>query len=205
MSLQSQYSGLSVDAYRKLEEDTETRYEYHDGEVVAMAGGSYDHTTISGNAFAEITIALREKKNPTDTPCIAANENRKIYIQASNKFLYPDAVVVCGKPMRPENEPSAVSNPTLIVEVLSKSTEAYDRGDKFRYYRQLESFREYLLIHQDKVAVEVWQRQENTDLWRIVHYDELTQEIALSSVQVSISLEALYANVEDLEDLLNKR
>jgi Uma2 family endonuclease len=156
MSLQSQHSGLSIEAYSKLEKDTGTRYEYHDGEVVAMAGGSYDHTTISGNAFAEITIALREKKNPTDTRCIAANENRKIYIQAFNKFLYPDAVVVIGKPIRPSTGPGAVSNPALIVEVLSKSTEAYDRGDKFRYYRQLESFREYLLIHQDKVAAEVW-------------------------------------------------
>ena len=105
-----------------------TRYKYHDGEVVAMTGGSYEHTTISGDAFTELMIALRNKKGSEEPRCVVANENRKICIEALNKFLYPSAVVVCGQPLRPKSEPAAIANPTLIVEVLSKSTEAYDRG-----------------------------------------------------------------------------
>ncbi len=205
MSQQVQPTGLSVEAYVTLEQETGMRYEYHDGEIVAMAGGSYDHTTISGNVFTALTLALRQRKQGNDgtsEPCVAANENRKIYIPSQNRVVYPDAVVVCGKPERPVQVSSAITNPRLIIEVLSKTTEAYDRGDKFRFYRQFNSFQEYLLIHQYRVAAEVWQRQQNTDLWQFRHYEGINQQIILASLGIELNMQTLYENVEDLTALL---
>lgn len=208
MSQKVQHTGLTIEDYLRLEKDTDMRYEYHKGEVVAMAGGSYDHTTISGNVFTELKLMLRKKKDGNDGVtdlCVAANENRKIYIPEQNRFVYPDALVVCGKPKRPPQDPSAVTNPTLIVEVLSKTTEAYDRGDKFRFYRQLDSFQEYLLIHQYRIAAEVWQRQQNTDLWQFRHYEGIDAQILLASLNIELDMQALYENVEDLPALLNEK
>ncbi|MEM9833012.1 MAG: Uma2 family endonuclease [Bacteroidota bacterium] len=200
-----QKSYFTIEEYVQLEKDTNVHYEYYDGEVYAMAGGSYDHTTISGNVYSELKAKLRNKKgNDGDsTKCIASSENRKIYISPKNIFLYPDASVVCGLPRRPPQEPSAVTNPTLIAEVLSKSTEGRDRGDKFHLYCLLPSFSEYLLVQQYRVAVEL--RTKTKDgTWKIEAIEGVGQIIELSSLEIALSIDALYEDTQDLSEFLNK-
>ncbi|MGB3587847.1 MAG: Uma2 family endonuclease [Tunicatimonas sp.] len=202
---------LTIAEYLQVEKDTGVRYEYHDGMIQAMAGGSYDHTTISGNIYSELRIKLRSRKNNGDggsRKCVASSENRKIYIPSKNLFLYPDASVVCGVPERTPQEPGAVTNPTLIAEVLSKSTEGRDPestagGDKFHLYCLLPTFQEYLLIQQYRVAVEVRTKTKDGS-WKITAIEGVGQTIELSSLNISLSIEALYEDTQDLSEFLNK-
>ena len=194
-----------------MEKDTGVRYEYHDGVIQAMAGGSYDHTTISGNVYSELRTKLRSREsdgNGGTTRCVASSENRKIYIPPKNYFLYPDASAVCGAPHRPPQEPGAVTSPTLIVEVLSKSTEGKDPestagSDKFHLYCLLPTFQEYLLIQQYRVAVEV--RTKTKDgTWKIEAVEGIGQTVELSSLGISFSVDSLYEDTQDSSEFLNK-
>jgi Uma2 family endonuclease len=180
---------LSVADYLKVEQATDTRYEYHDGTIFAMAGGTVEHGLISGNTHGEIRAALKAKgKN-----CIAINSDVKLHIASSNKFLYPDVMVVCGEMERSDKEQNALTNPLLIIEVLSTSTESYDRGDKFFAYRQIPSLREYILIDQYKPQVDVYRRK--TDLWRISRIEGLDSQLVISSLGIEISLRDIYERV----------
>ena len=118
---------ISVEDYINIEMASDTKYEYHDGNIFAMAGGTVEHGLISGNTYGEIKFKLRQN----GSTCKAINNDVKLHIASSNKYLYPDAMVVCGQIERPDQENNAVVNPSVIIEALSKSTESYDRGDKF--------------------------------------------------------------------------
>ena len=133
--MESQKTGISIEDYIALEQATNTRYEYHDGTIYAMAGGSIEHGLISGNTYGELKFNLREK----GSDCKAINNDVKLHVESLNKFLYPDVMVVCGEMERSTKEKNAVVNPSVIIEVLSNSTEAYDRGDKFFAYRQIKA------------------------------------------------------------------
>ena len=135
---------LSVQEYLKQEIESSTKYEYHDGRIYAHAGGTLNHGLISGNAQLEIGIQLKNKKGN----CIPFNSDVKLFIESSNSYVYPDTMVICGAIENAQEHKDSVVNLILIVEVLSKSTADYDRGDKFYLYRQIPSFREYVLIEQ---------------------------------------------------------
>ena len=180
----------SYEEYLQLEQDTGIKHEYHAGVVVAMAGGTLDHSTIGGNAF----VALQAAKNRAGKDCKPYNSDVKIYVKRKEKFLYADASLGCDRPIKHK---SALTNPSIIVEVLSDSTGDYDRGDKFYFYRQILSLREYILVNQYEPVVEVFTRHR--DLWRIKRYEGLDQEIPIDSLGVSIPLSAFYRDV-DLEN-----
>lgn len=184
---------LSIAEYIEIEKETQTKHEYHDGEIFAMAGGTIEHGIISGNIFGEIKFALR--RNEKD--CIALNSDVKLYIQSSNKFLYPDAMVVCAEIERSENKASAIVNPVVIVEVLSKTTESYDRGDKFFIYKEIPALQEYILVDQYKAQVEIYSRK--SDLWSINRISGLEQQLSISSLGISIDLVNIYEGINFLE------
>ena len=142
----------SAKAYLDLEETATHKSEFYDGVIYAMAGGSFNHDMISGNVYAALHEFARTGS------CIAFTSNMKLRIEAHNLYLYPDAMLIFGAPKFEKNRTDAVLNPLLLVEVLSKSTENYDRGKKFEYYRSLPTFQEYLLIDQERVYVEHYQR-----------------------------------------------
>lgn len=181
---------LSLEEYTALERTTGTKYEYHDGKVFAMAGGTLEHGLISGNAYGEIRGALRE----AGRDCTAINNEVKLYIDSMNKYLYPDAMAVCGPLERSKEEPNAIVNPTLIVEVLSSSTESYDRGDKFFFYRTLKTLKAYVLIAQYKPQVDLYTR--TGDLWQISRVEGLSASLALAPLGISIPMQHLYEGVE---------
>jgi len=188
---------LTVEEYVELERSTNTKYEYHDGEVFALAGDSFNHALLCSSIFGELREQLKSKKKN----CFAFTSEIKLQIEKFNKYSYPDSMVVCGDFQHPENFEDAITNPTLIVEVLSDSTEAYDRGEKFKKYQSLPSFMEYVLISQYKPMVEVFYRESNSNIWQINYYEGLEATFKLQSLSIEITMEALYERVVFKEEL----
>jgi Uma2 family endonuclease len=192
---------LTLEEYLKLEEENHQKYEYHDGYVYAMSGGSIPHGFIGGNIYGEIRDKLRGR------PCKPINNDIKLWLKNKNTYVYPDCMIVCGKLELSDNYKDAIINPVVIVEVLSKSTEGYDRGDKFKEYRQIPLLRHYVLISQDKPQIEIYSRQTNlqndTSLWKITTLEGLDKilSLVLSSTQnreekIEIALKDIYEDVE---------
>ena len=183
----------SLEEYIKLEQQTETKYEYHEGFVYAMAGATFEHTAISSNIFGELVMSFQDKKN-----CRSFNSDLKIHIQKKNKYLYPDATVVCDDIQKSEILEGAITNPTIIIEVLSESTEKYDRGDKFFFYKQLPSLKEYILIDQYQAQIDIYERKG--DLWKISRIEGMGENLTIPSISVEIPLENIYRDVFPEED-----
>lgn len=181
---------VSIEEYLAIESAATEKYEYHDGKIYAMAGGTYEHGLICGNVFSEIRSSLIAR----DSPFIAMSSEIKLHVVAENSFLYPDTMVVCEEVEKSETEPNAVTNPVLVIEVLSKSTATYDRGDKFYLYRQMASLQEYVLIEQDKAQIEIYKREGL--LWKITRVKGLANSLSLSSIGLDIDLAKIYYRVK---------
>ncbi len=181
---------VSIEEYLAIESAATEKYEYHDGQIYAMAGGTYEHGLICGNVFAEIRSSLIAR----ESPCIAMSSEIKLHVVAENSFLYPDTMVVCEEVEKSETEPNAVTNPVLVIEVLSKSTATYDRGDKFYLYRQITSLQEYVLIEQDKAQIEIYKREGL--LWKITRVKGIENSLSLSSIGLDIDLAKIYFRVK---------
>jgi len=179
---------LSVKEYIQYEIESNTKFEYHDGKIYALAGGMVNHGKICGNAYNELRIQL--KNNESD--CFPFNSDVKLFVESTNSYVYPDSMVVCGEEEAENDAKNAVSNPVLIIEVLSKSTAAYDRGDKLFLYRGIPSFKEYVLIEQDKHVVDLHFKHKNSDLWSLTRYEGLDKVIYLQSLAIEISMKELY-------------
>ncbi len=190
---QKALSYASYETYLALEAESDIKYEYHNGFIVAMAGGTPAHSQLGANAVTELNIALRAKKNP----CRVYNSDLKVRMDSLNLTYYPDATVGCDAPVYSEKDPHALINPTLIVEVLSPGNEKSDRGNKFHHYRHLPSLREYLLIDQQQVMVDVF-FQQAPNLWETRTVTGLEGIVPLQSLGVEIRLRDLYAQVPGL-------
>ena len=180
---------IDISDYRGIEQAEDQRYEYHDGELFRMAGGTVAHTQLCGNSFGVLRDAVRS----TGT-CIAFTSEMKIEIEPGGRYVYPDAGLACPKLIESKQLTGAINNPRLIVEVTSKDSGNYDRGPKLRYYFSLPSLMEYLLVDQDRPSVTVFRRRG--DLMKLDHYGGLDATIELEGLQASISLAELYENVE---------
>ncbi len=180
---------LSIADYLEMERAAEIRHEFHSGEIFAMAGGTRNHALLGNAINTELNLVCR------GTTCRAFNGDMRIRIESHNRFLYPEASVVCGPITSSPYDKDSITNPMLIAEVLSESTEAYDRGEKFRLYRTLPSLQEYVLIDQNRPLVEVFSRREE-DIWEMVVYTGLEARVSLRSLSAEIALADLYRNVE---------
>lgn len=181
---------LSLADYLSLEEETNEKYEYYNGYVYAMAGGSYEHNTITMNISSEINLKLKGKS------CQIMNSDTKLYLENKNSYVYPDAMIICGEKEPAENLKGAFKNPVVIIEVLSESTEAYDRGDKFDLYRELPSLRHYILVKQDEAKIHIYSRQSSTSLWNIRTVEGLENSL---DIELSETL-TLYIPLADIYD-----
>ncbi len=180
---------LSVSDYLAAEEQSSVKQEYHNGLLVDMAGGSIDHNRIAGNMYFEL-------RNRLHGSCTVFNSDQKVYLDAVNHFVYPDVSVVCGE-LNAQNQ--AILNPILIVEVLSEGTSAYDRGAKFRKYRTLPAFQEYLLIDQDQPIVDALFR-ESRDYWRMQTIIGLDRDVPVHSLDIRIPMQAIYSGLDSLTE-----
>jgi Uma2 family endonuclease len=174
--------------YLALERKSETRNEYYNGEIFAMSGASREHNLIAGNLFRDIGNQLE------DRPCETYMNDMRVLIEATGLYTYPDVVVVCGEPRFQDREVDTLLNPAVIVEVLSPSTEAYDRGDMFRHYSRIDSLREFVLISQDRMMVERYTRQGND--WVLSDMTDPDQVLKLESIGCQIPLGRIYAKIK---------
>ena len=156
---------VSLDAYFRAEEKSLEKNEYHNGIIVKMAGGTFNHDNLSMKTGAFLTLFVEEN----DLNFFVNGSDLKIRIEEYDKVVYSDALVVSDSPIYFNNRKDTITNPMLIVEVLSESTQNYDRTTKFEMYRTLPSFKEYVLVHQNRKHVSVWTKQEN-DTWVLKDY-----------------------------------
>lgn len=185
----------SPEEYLALEDDCEYRSEYTNGEILAMAGSSYNHAQITANVARFIG-------NKAGESCSSLSNDIKIRVEKLNKFYYPDVVVICGKPVFYENRTDTIINPLIIVEVLSKSTEAKDRGEKFLAYQTLDSLEEYVLISQDKNVVERFFKESDTN-WKYGATIGLESTLLLESINIDLTFREIYERVDfNLEENL---
>jgi len=174
--------------YIQLEEQTGERYEFGNGEVFPMGGGSLPHNLIASKLNRKIGNLVEEKG------CEIVGSDQKVVILATGLETYPDAAVYCGKPHLAGANRMALANPVFLAEVLSKSTEAYDRGDKAAHYRRIESLQEYLLIAQDGVRVERYRRGGQNE-WLLSEFTELSDTLQLTSLGITLPIADLYTGV----------
>ena len=175
--------------YLALEEKAEYRSEYDNGVIEAMAGGSFHHLQITANCTVFLDSKIRKKG------CRVLPSEMKVWVESIGKFYYPDVTIICEKPEFYKERNDTIENPKLLIEVLSKSTEAKDRGEKFFAYQTLETLQEYVLVSQDKHLVETFTKQ-NDGSWRYLATIGLNSKIHLESVGVELSLEEIYDLVE---------
>jgi len=187
---------LSPEDYLALERQAEYKSEYFDGVVYAMSGASFKHNIIVANLIIELGQQLRGK------PCRVLPSDIKVRMPDSRKFFYPDVSVVCGEPQFHDQRNDVLLNPVVIIEVLSESTAAFDRGDKFQAYQQMESLKEYLLISQDKRVVEHYVRQTR-ELWNYTATVGLESSLSLPSIECTLRLEAVYDKVTENDEPTN--
>jgi len=183
---------VSVEEYLALERRSETKNEYLNGEIFAMAGASRSHNLIAGNAFAVLHQQLRGRG------CEVYTNDMRVLAPAADLLTYPDVLVVCGDPQLADEELDTLLNPTLIIEVLSPSTESYDRGRKFASYRTIPSFVEYLLLAQDRVSAEHFVKQQNGG-WLLTEANRFEDVLDLPSIGCTLAMRDTYDRVSQPE------
>ena len=181
-------SRYTIEEYLARERVAPHKSEYYRGQIFAMSGGTPRHNTTAGNIFASLRGRLR------GTPCRPYNSDQRIRVPANGLSTYPDVSVVCGELQLDSDDRDAIVNPPVIFEVLSKSSERYDRGKKFDLYRQLESLREYVLVSQDEPQVERFVRQEDGS-WLLTVFKGLEVVLELSTLSCMLPLSEIYEDV----------
>lgn len=180
---------LTQDEYLAIERAAEFKSEFFDGEMSAMAGGTPQHSLIATNLAREFGNRLKGGQ------CVPYNSDLRIKVEATGLFTYPDLSVICGALRFAEGTNDTVTNPTVLVEVLWDSTEAYERGRKFEHYRQIPTLQEFLLVSQKEPRIEQFIRQAD-GRWLLTEAAGLTQALELPSLKTSILLAEIFARVE---------
>lgn len=190
MSALPQYDPPTTEAdYLAFERSSEFKHEFIDGEVIAMAGATESHNLVEGNTFAALHTGLRGR------PCKTYVADMKVRTPSTGTYVYPDVVVACGEVQLADDENDVLLNPTLIIEVLSPSTEHLDRGKKAQRYREIASLQEYILIAQDAPHIERFLRQSD-GTWLFSEVDGLDATIALTSIDCTLALADVYERVD---------
>lgn len=182
-------SFISAEEYLEIERAAETRSEYVNGEIVSMPGGTFNHDAITGNIQRLIGNQL------VGRPCRVFTANMKVRIERANVFRYPDVSALCGPVATYDRVTDAYLNPSFLCEVLSFSTEGYDRGEKFALYRLIDSFVEYLLVAQDRRWAQLY-RRSRTGGWDTWEFTESDHIVALESIGCSLRLADIHDKVE---------
>ncbi|MEB3341495.1 Uma2 family endonuclease [Okeania sp.] len=179
------YQKMSQEEYLEWEAKQEFRHEYIDGEIIAMTGSSIPHNKIAINFCIALMPHLRQKG------CQVNVSDVKVQDHKNDRYFYPDLVITCNADDLKSRK--FIQHPTVIIEILSPGTEKYDRGDKFKYYRQFPSLQEYVLVDQGAISVEIFQRGEGKS-WQYCGYTE-GESITLESIEFTCAIEVLYAGV----------
>lgn len=182
---------ITPEAYLAFEKTSQIKHEYLNGEIFAMTGGSLDHNQINGNIFNQL------KNNLRGSSCRPFTNDMRVKIKEIDKYTYPDIAVVCGEiELESINGVETLLNPIVIIEILSSATELYDRGKKFRHYRQIDSLQEYILVSQYNCLVERFVRGDN-GIWQILTpYTHMSQSVNIETIDCELKLSDVYELVE---------
>lgn len=175
--------------YLAIERNAEQKSEYFAGEIFAMGGASERHNLIVTNIIGELRQQLKNR------PCRLYANDMQVKVSPTGLYTYPDVVVMCGEARFDDEQKDTLLNPTVIIEVLSPSTEGYDRGEKAEQYRKLKSLTEYLLVAQEKYHIERYARQDH-DRWLLTETSDLQETVQLSTIECVLSLAEVYDKVE---------
>ncbi len=188
MAIFAQEAEYTPEQYLALERKAACKSEYVNGRIFAMAGASRQHNQITFNISVELCIQLKER------PCVAYSSDMRVKVTQTGLYAYPDIVVTCNEPQFEDSFMDTLLNPTIIIEVLSESTEAYDRGGKFAHYRRLSSLEEFILIAQDGFCVEQYSRKGKQLI--LGDISGLDENIQLNSIGCTLSLRDIHHKVE---------
>ena len=179
---------LTSQEYLTRERRAELKSEFYRGEMFAMAGASREHNLIVANLVGELRQALKQSK------CEVYPSDMRVKVSATGLYTYPDVTIVCGKAEFEDSEFDTLLNPTILVEVLSNSTEGYDRGIKAAQYRKIDSLQHHVLVSQQRISVETYSRSENGN-WMLNEISRLADSFRLSTLDISIPLGEVYRNI----------
>jgi len=182
----------SQEEYLEMEREADYKSEYFQGEIFAMAGAGLNHNRITENISGECYVFLKGKS------CKSYSSDLRIHIPVNGLYTYPDFLIICGKNEYLDARKDTVLNPTVIVEVLSKSTSAYDRGEKFHFYRSIPSLKEYVLIDSSSIAAEVFRKSDEGVWFLASEAYNISEAIELGSIDLKLDLNDIYADTEDL-------
>jgi len=185
---------ITPEEYLHFERQSETKHEYFDGEIFAMAGASRKHCKLSANLMRIIGNKLHQTK------CNVYSNDFRVKIKETGLYTYPDVIITCGKEILEDQVKDTLLNPLILIEILSPSTEKYDRGKKFAHYRQIESLQNYILISQEEPRIEIFQRQNN-DQWLFFFFFLLENSIEIPAINCMLSLTEVYDKVDFNDDL----
>ena len=188
MASAAAHTHLTPEEYLAFERKATTKHEYLNGQIVAMSGASFAHNFLTMNTANQLYNQL------IGGECQVATSDMRVKVTQIDSYFYPDVVVVCGESRAEDDTFDTLLNPTVVVEVLSPSTETYDRGEKFEHYQQIASLKEYVLISQDKIRVEHYHRQETG--WMQTEFRGLEDVLSLLSIGCELRLQDVYRRVE---------
>jgi Uma2 family endonuclease len=191
MGLPVEKHRYTIAEYLAMEEKAIDRHEFHDGEILAMSGGTYTHSRINMNVGAALHTRLKGK------PCHPLDSNMRVRIPRLLRYLYPDISVVCGRPEFDPDDPkqTTIINPRVVIEVLPDSTESYDRGGKFDLYREIPDLAEYVLVSQHEPLVETFLRQKE-GAWLFRAFKGIDSSVSLASLEINLPLSEIYGGLE---------
>lgn len=180
---------FSVEEYLAMENAATEKHEYYREEIFAMSGAKMPHNEIAGNLYFALRTKLQGKK------CKPYNSDQRIHIEANTLFTYPDISIVCGEPVTLNNDQWNLLNPTVLIEVLSPSTKNYDRGEKFKLYRDITTLKEYILVDSESVHIEVFRLNESNH-WELEEYNSIEEQLYIKAINETVSITEIYDGVK---------
>jgi Uma2 family endonuclease len=180
---------LTIEEYLQFETESTEKHEYYNGEVFAMSGAKLNHNKVFSNLFGRLEEQLRGQ------PCQPFGSDLRIHVPSNSLFTYPDISVFCEEVKTMDNDEFNALNPTIIIEILSPSTKEYDRGTKFRLYRDIASLKEYVMIDSNEIGVESF-FINSTGNWELKTYKDITSFLVFESLKLKLSLAEIYEGVK---------
>ena len=180
---------FSIKEYLEMENSSIEKHEYYKGEIFAMSGAKMPHNLLSKNLLGTLFTKLKGKK------CQPYGSDVRIHIESNTLFTYPDISIICGEVVTLNNDDYNVLNPVVIIEILSSSTKNYDRGEKFKLYRDIKTLKEYILVDSESVHIEVFRLNENNH-WELEEYDDITGYLEIKAIDKSILIAEIYEGVK---------
>ena len=179
---------MSIEAYLEMENAADEKHEYYKGEIITRPACKVSHNIITGNFFGVIGNKLKGKN------CQPFGSDARIHIESNTLFTYPDISIICGEIITLNNDDYNVLNPTVIIEVLSKPTKNYDRGEKFKLYRDIATLKEYILVDSESIHIEKFRLNENGH-WELEEYNSLSDAVIIKAINETIVLSEIYDGV----------